>query len=194
MRQNLFKKGDNVLEVIDPTVKGIVVALVILAAGPLLVLLEKRKANIARELGFSTKNFSQSILQGLLLFAKVFLVLVALGIAAKLAGLSDTAKVIDVIRRQSVVMLFVIATVSPIGEELLFRGYLQKKIGVFFSSVTFAAVHIGYGSIFEVVGTFAAGMVFGEYARRTKRTMPTIIAHCLLNAWAIFVAYYLFKP
>lgn len=182
------------LEGIDPTVKGILVALAVLAAGPLLVLLEKRKANVARELCFSTKNFPQSVLAGMVLFAKVFLVLIALGIIAKLTGFNDSTKVIALLRNQSIVMLFVIATVAPIGEELLFRGYLQKKVGVFFSSIVFAAVHIGYGSIFELAGAFAAGMVFGEHVRRTKRTLPAIIAHSLLNAWAIFVAYYLFTP
>jgi len=66
-------------------------------------------------------------------------------------------------------------------EEWFFRGFLVKRIGVILSSLVFAAGHLAYGSIVEVVGAFVLGMVLAYYFKRTGNLWINIVAHLLYN-------------
>ena len=76
-------------------------------------------------------------------------------------------------------------TLGPVAEELFFRGFLQKRIGVFLTSIVFALLHTGYGSIAEVLGAFIASMVLGWWVKKHDDVAPTIIAHAFYNMLSI---------
>ena len=122
---------------------------------------------------------------GLVLFFKLLAVLIALGIAARAVGMDDTQAVADVLRKQETAGIFAIIALAPIAEELLFRGYLQRKFGIILPSIAFALLHAPYGSIVEVAGALAAGLLFARETKLRGTVVPAIVAHFLLNAWAL---------
>jgi len=71
---------------------------------------------------------------------------------------------------------FLLALATGISEELLFRGALQPVLGLGFTSVLFALVHIQYGftpvTLFIVLVALALGLM-----RRYYNTTVTIIVH-----------------
>lgn len=165
----------------SPEVTG---ALAMLALALALATLEKPRAKALETLGLKKISVTE-VKASVLLFAKVIAVLIALGIAARAAGMEDTQAVADVLRKQNAAGIFAIIALAPIAEELLFRGYLQRKFGIILPSIAFALLHAPYGSIVEVAGALAAGLLFARETKLRGTVVPAIIAHCLLNAWAL---------
>jgi membrane protease YdiL (CAAX protease family) len=75
---------------------------------------------------------------------------------------------------------FLLALAVGIGEELLFRGALQPALGIGFTSVLFALIHIQYGytpvTLFIVLVAIVLGLV-----RRYYSTTITIFIHVGYN-------------
>ena len=75
---------------------------------------------------------------------------------------------------------FLLALAVGIGEELLFRGALQPALGLGFTSVLFALIHIQYGytpvTLFIVLVAIVLGLM-----RRYYNTTITIIVHVGYN-------------
>lgn len=80
-----------------------------------------------------------------------------------------------------------IGLTAGIGEELLFRGAIQPRYGLIFTSLIFALLHIQYDASFILVGTFAAGIIFG-IERRKMNTTTAIITHTLYNVVAVLLS------
>ena len=76
---------------------------------------------------------------------------------------------------------------AGIGEELLFRGAIQPRYGIFLTSVLFALLHSQYGFSFITLGTFLLGCIFGVIAKRYGTT-HAIIAHTSYNTLAVIIA------
>lgn len=146
------------------------------------------KRDLFKELFLTRLKPKRSLLNGLELFAKTFVVLLLLGVALQALGLLDTYKVIEVVRAQPLAVLLLAVTLAPIGEELLFRGYLQHRVGIVFSSALFAWLHMGYGSVTEVLAAFLASMVWGYSMRKNKDLYACMLAHALYNLFSISVA------
>ncbi len=122
------------------------------------------------------------------LFAKAFVALCLLLTILSFFGLVDTMKVVEVVRRQEPLALLVAVSLGPFAEEVFFRGYLQKRIGVIITSVFFAFLHRGYGSVAEILAAFVVSVIFGHYVRKNKTVLPPFLAHSLYNAMSILVA------
>jgi len=69
---------------------------------------------------------------------------------------------------------------AGIGEELLFRGALQPRFGIFITSLLFALSHTNYGLSFITLGVFLMGVVLG-YQRQRYGTTYAIITHAVFN-------------
>ncbi|MBW3670359.1 MAG: CPBP family intramembrane metalloprotease [Acidobacteria bacterium] len=72
-------------------------------------------------------------------------------------------------------------------EELFFRGWLQKRVGLVASTVVFALSHAGYGQPFMLVGITIISLVIGLTFYYSRRLLPCIIAHGVFDAIQIFV-------
>jgi membrane protease YdiL (CAAX protease family) len=78
----------------------------------------------------------------------------------------------------SIVVIFFVALV----EELLFRVLLQTPLiertgaiaGILLTSVIFGAMHSGYASVYELLFTFGASVVFGVAFYKTK-SLPFVV-------------------
>lgn len=73
-------------------------------------------------------------------------------------------------------------------EELVFRGLMQStaarvlgRFGLPFVALVFAALHVGYKSIVDVLFVFAVGLFFGWVVARTRSIVGVTFAHGLTN-------------
>jgi len=86
-------------------------------------------------------------------------------------------------------------------EELLFRGLLQSAAisvmgrwaGLFLAAALFAALHIGYASLLDVLFVFGVGLAFGLFVDRTRSLLGVTLAHGLTNIalfllWPLWLA------
>lgn len=92
--------------------------------------------------------------------------------------------------------LFIMALLPAIGEELFFRGSLQKALlrvsnkpwlAILVSSTVFALLH---GTFFKLIPIFTLGVILGTVYHVTRNLWYTIIIHFLNNAFAVLSVYY----
>ena len=72
-------------------------------------------------------------------------------------------------------------------EELFFRGWLQKRVGLVASTVLFALAHSGLGQPFLLIGVAIISLIIGTTFYRTKNLIPAIIAHGVFDAVQLFL-------
>ncbi|MBT6808615.1 MAG: CPBP family intramembrane metalloprotease [Flavobacteriales bacterium] len=91
--------------------------------------------------------------------------------------------------------LFLIAFIPAIGEEMVFRGVLQKKLhsilqshhlAIFVSSFIFSAIHMQF---FGFLPRFILGIILGYLFYYSKNLWMPIIAHFINNALAVLLMY-----
>lgn len=89
-----------------------------------------------------------------------------------------------VARGLSPVGLVVLAVLSSLGEELLFRGALQPLTGVWMQALIFGLVHYVPGPSRWVWATWAAaiGLILGLVYAATGSLVGPLLAHALINA------------
>ena len=92
------------------------------------------------------------------------------------------------------------AVKNAVLEEVIVVGYLYQRLErlgwsgrriILVSAVLRGAYHT-YQGVGPGLANLAMGIVFGEWYRRTRRTMPLVIAHTLLDVFA-FVGYAVLK-
>ncbi|GIW21028.1 MAG: abortive infection protein [Candidatus Sericytochromatia bacterium] len=90
--------------------------------------------------------------------------------------------------------ILIIAILSGIAEELLFRGLLQEKIGIILSNLIFSLLHI-LNKDFLVYSllTFVAGNILGNVYFYTNDLSIVIIAHIFNNLVAMIFSKNFFK-
>lgn len=146
-----------------------------------------------QEVGLHLRDASppKELLYGVALGLACYLLIQLEGLLLTQVHSQDSAKVAQVLSTQTPAALLVVILLSPLGEEVLFRGFLQKRIGVVFSSVVFTILHYGYGSIAELVSSFSISLIFGWFVRRRKwhGIAPVVVAHMLLNALAVYTVF-----
>ena len=95
--------------------------------------------------------------------------------------------------------ILVIAVVPAIGEELLFRGYLQQKIGtwlrnphiaILITAFLFSAIHL---HLQGMIPRFVLGVLLGYLFYWSNSLWLPILAHFVNNAQAVLLSYPLFK-
>ena len=95
--------------------------------------------------------------------------------------------------------ILVIAVVPAIGEELLFRGYLQQKLGnwlrnphtaILITAFLFSAIHFHFQGI---IPRFVLGVLLGYLFYWSNSLWLPILAHFVNNAQAVIFSYPLFK-
>jgi len=94
-------------------------------------------------------------------------------------------------------VLLAIGFIAATGfvEELVFRGVFQNnavkafgpKTGLLAVSIVFAALHIGWLQILDVVFVFAIGLFFGVLALKTGSIAGVSLSHGLTNVFLFVV-------
>jgi uncharacterized protein len=80
----------------------------------------------------------------------------------------------------------VLAFSAGIGEEILFRGAIQPRLGIWFTALLFAVAHTQYGLTFGILSIFLIGIVLG-YQRKYMNTTACIITHGAYNTVAFLL-------
>jgi membrane protease YdiL (CAAX protease family) len=145
----------------------------------------------ARELSLGAHP-AVSVKRAAVLFAKMLGMLLLLSLALNALGLMDSQKVAEFFRAQPPVMIFFAVGVAPFAEELFFRGYLQKRIGILFSSVIFSLLHYAYNSVSEIIAAFFISVLIGLEMRRSKDTNACILAHAAFNALSVLLIFWFY--
>lgn len=137
------------------------------------------------EIGIKKIDKTELIKKSVFLIGALIAISLLVSISSSFLGANDLEKVAETIEKISVktpLILFYFLTIRVISEEIFFRGFLVKKIGVFFSSVIFALAHFAYGSIIEIFGAFIAGLFLAYYYKKNNNLIPNIIGHIAYNA------------
>ncbi len=94
-----------------------------------------------------------------------------------------------------VLLIFTIVILAPIGEEILFRGFLQKYLenawgditrAILFSSLFFAAIHF---NPYWMIQIYFLGVLLGYLAWKTDSVIPCIIFHVIINSTSLLFTY-----
>lgn len=86
------------------------------------------------------------------------------------------------------VSTFRVAFISPIAEEIFWRGYVQVRlsklfgawIALFTQAIAFAALHFSPAGGFFLLLVY--GLIFGLWRHRGKSLIPIIITHIVINS------------
>lgn len=172
---------------------ALVVLLLALTAGSL------RQA--LRDLGLDPGRRLQDLRDGVLLTAGIGLPGLAIYYLGRLLG--ATVEVIPAALDAhwwTVPVLVLHAVKNAVLEEVIVVGYLFQRLErlgwsgrriIVVSALLRGAYHT-YQGIGPGLANLVMGLVFGEWFRRTRRTMPLVIAHTLLDMFA-FVGYALLQ-
>ncbi|MEN8240358.1 MAG: CPBP family intramembrane glutamic endopeptidase [Chloroflexota bacterium] len=89
---------------------------------------------------------------------------------------------------------FVLIIFTGVLEEVLFRGLIQQaaitvygRYGITFSAILFAVLHVGYGSIADVLFVFGVAILFGLVTNSSGSLLGVSIAHGLTNIGLLLV-------
>jgi uncharacterized protein len=77
----------------------------------------------------------------------------------------------------------VLASASAFGEEVFFRGALLPVLGLFWSNLVFALLHVGPKARYLpwTVSSFGAGLVFGQLFLWSGDLTGAVVAHFTVN-------------
>ena len=150
----------------------------------------KHKLKPVIELGLERKKASQAWKHTLIILAAMFLAAITLSAFLSLINYNDIGKVSQALQeaRQEPAYFVFAFTVGVILEEFFFRGFLVKRIGILSSSALFGTMHLLYGSIAEVAGAFALGLVLAYFWKKYKNLYANTYAHLLWNAMGLIAS------
>lgn len=117
----------------------------------------------------------------------VVLATILLNILFYFLNIQDGTNIAERIRELPLYLLFFGIFLAPISEELFFRAFLVEKAGIWISSILFAASHLAYGSIAELLGTFVIGLIFALIYKKSKSILPVIAIHFVFNLVSIIL-------
>ena len=92
-------------------------------------------------------------------------------------------------------LIITIVLLAPIGEELLFRGFLQKYLetawgditkAILLSSLFFAAIHF---NPYWLIQIYLLGVLLGYIAWQTQSVISSIIFHVIINASSLIFTF-----
>ena len=178
---------------------GIAIALVpVLLA---LHLLRRDDADEPHTMGFDLRRPAQDLLRGAGLAALIGIPGLGLYALAKALDLNTTVAAANLSAAWWTIPVLVLAAAqNAVLEEVVMVGYLFRRWGeagwgpwrvIVTSALIRGSYHLyqGFGGF---VGNVVMGLVFGWLYTRTKRVMPLVVAHTVLDVVA-FVGYALLK-
>ncbi len=183
-------------------VLGIGFALVPVALAIYLLSLDPDKPSPLRRLGIDRGGRGRDVLWGVGLAAVIGLP--GLGLYAVGRALGITAEVIPAPVDQywwTIPVLILSALQNAVLEEVVVVGFVMTRLRqlrwslpatIVTSALIRGSYHL-YQGFGQALGNVVMGLVFGYWFARTKRVLPLIIAHTILDV-ITFVGYALLKP
>ena len=147
----------------------------------------KSLSGIVDGLGLSKDKISKkNIAIGVLLFVLILITEMIVSIFSAITGIDLPTNVGAVLFGMPIYFLLFTFLITPINEEIFFRGFLVPRFGIVMSALLFSVPHlISYSSISQFVAAFIFGLLAGYFFKRSKSLYPAIVAHALINVLAI---------
>jgi membrane protease YdiL (CAAX protease family) len=79
---------------------------------------------------------------------------------------------------------------AALGEETLFRGALQPRLGIILTSILWAVIHVQYGPSVLLINIFVLSLALG-FLRRRINTTATFLVHASYNFLTVLLSYFL---
>lgn len=155
--------------------------------------IEKKPFLLWPETKYSFPDFAIALFKT---FVKLFIAVYFTGLLIMLFKITAESAVLQkalALFKKSYILLFFTCVTAGITEELIFRGYLMPRLELLFknkilaiviSSVLFGLLHIGYGTLLNVIGPIVIGLVFAIQYEKYKNIKILIICHFL---WDLFL-------
>lgn len=89
----------------------------------------------------------------------------------------------------AILFALLIGVGAGVGEETLFRGALQPRLGITLTSVLWASVHVQYGPSILLVYIFVLSIGLGVLRRRVNTT-ATFLTHAGYNSLGVLLTYF----
>jgi len=152
----------------------------------------------------SRQNIWFYLLSFIAIIVTIYIGSIMIAIILKVMHLSSTSKrflqVLEIFRHDIPLMLFTCITAGA-TEEFVFRGYMMPRLQLLFnnpfitigvSSFLFAILHIGYGTVNQVIGPLFIGCVFAIHYYKFRNIRVLMFCHFFwdLQAMLINLAYY----
>jgi membrane protease YdiL (CAAX protease family) len=132
-----------------------------------------------------------------ILLVATFLVFIPISLMLQFTGSNQLspklAEIKSMLQGSRALVLFVVLT-AGVTEEIVFRGYIQPRLQNVFkspylsivtTSILFGLLHYGYGTITNIVGPLAIGIVFSTYYWKFRNLKVLIICHILIDLIAL---------
>ncbi|MFA5360994.1 MAG: CPBP family intramembrane glutamic endopeptidase [archaeon] len=153
------------------------------------IIKKKSWDKIKQELIPIKKNPFVELVGGVKLFFALLIGFLLLSMVFNLSGINDLEKVSEVIaiNSQNITLYLIVIIIMVFVEELFFRSFLVKQIGLIPSSIIFGIAHIGYYSIAQVIGAFALGLMLAYWFKQNNSITQNYLGHLLYNLFAIIL-------
>lgn len=161
-------------------------------------LVEKQNLLLWPDQSLSITEYIQSFLK---IFGMLFIGALIIGLILQLLGLkpdesSKMSEIVKIMKPHFALLLFTCIT-AGVTEEFIFRGYLMPRLQLFFnnnyaaiiiSSLFFGIMHIGYGTLFQVLGPLFIGIVFAIHYQKFNNLKILIFCHFLWDFMQLMIA------
>ncbi|MEM4195376.1 MAG: type II CAAX endopeptidase family protein [Candidatus Anstonellales archaeon] len=134
------------------------------------------------------RNFFILLRETFFCFFAIVLLGGLISVSAYILKVSDLEKVASKVEGFGPLLILMAVFFVPFSEELFFRAILTERMGILPSAIIFGLAHFSYGSVVEIIGAFAIGLVFGYFYVRNKSISQNILAHVIFNLCSIALA------
>ena len=122
----------------------------------------------------------------------VLIVLIGLGLLIWAVGGDDALPrnppaVVGWIAALPIALRVALSASAGFAEEIFFRGFLQPRAGVAFSTVLFVIAHAGYGQPLMLVGVTLLSLIFAALVRWRQNVWSAVVAHAVFDALQLTV-------
>ena len=123
---------------------------------------------------------------------KLFILLVAaffiLSTVLSVIGLNDLNNVGTSLKGSigaGAIIFAITIGITVFAEDFFFRAFMVPKFGIVIPTIIFAALHFSYGSVAEVIGAFALGLILAYWYKKSNSLVQVYIAHILYDIFAV---------
>lgn len=111
-------------------------------------------------------------------------------------GLNTKSKAIALLTSLSLPVKLLAVVTAAIVEELIFRGYLQSRLQLYFNSAVwpviisaliFGVVHLSYGTWGNLIVPVLIGLIFAWHYQKYRNIKILIICHFIIDFYALVV-------
>lgn len=155
-----------------------------------------KQAGFGRQLGLRSpaiwRDLGIGLVAGVGAWVAVLLVLIALGVVIWALGGEDALPreapaIVPWIAALPIGLRLALSASAGFVEEIFFRGLLQPRAGIAFSTALFVMAHVGYGQPLMLVGVTLLSLVFAALVRWRQNIWSAVVAHAVFDALQLTV-------